>query len=210
MKIAVIGGTGRTGMPLVEELLRRGHEVTVLARTPAKLGALADRVTVVTGTSTDAAALDQLLAAGVDAVVSTLGPSKGQADVCSRTAGPLIAAMHAHGVRRYVGVSGAGMDVPGDQKGGRDKAISFLIQKVGGAIAADKRREYELFADSDIDFSLARPPRLLDGPATGRYVSDAHTPGRSSSIKRADLAAFLADTVEQGTYVRQAPFVSGA
>ncbi|HEX6887909.1 MAG TPA: NAD(P)H-binding protein, partial [Candidatus Nanopelagicales bacterium] len=118
--------------------------------------------------------------------------------------------MHAHGVRRYVGVSGAGMDVPGDQKGGRDKAISFLIQKVGGAIAVDKRREYQLFAESDIDFTLARPPRLLDGPATGRYASDAHKPGRSNSIRRADLAAFLADVVEQGSYLRQAPFVSSA
>jgi hypothetical protein len=55
-----------------------------------------------------------------------------------------------------------------------------------------------------------RPPRLQDGEATGRFVHDAHTPGRSSSIRRADLAVFLADVVEQGLYPRLAPFVNGA
>ncbi|MCU0283763.1 MAG: NAD(P)H-binding protein [Candidatus Nanopelagicales bacterium] len=209
MTIAVIGGTGRTGAPLVDELLRRGHELRVLARSPEKLGAVTQRVHVVPGSSTEPAALGQLLD-GADAVVSALGPTKQEPDLHSRTAELLIPAMRERGITRFVGISGAGMDVPGDQKGGRDRAISFLIQRLGGAIVADKPREYRAFADSDLAFTLVRPPRLVDGAATGRVVHDAHVPGRSSSIRRADLAAFLADVVEQGLYPRQAPFVSGA
>jgi putative NADH-flavin reductase len=209
MKIAVIGGTGRTGAPLVDELLRRGHELSVLARSPEKLGAVAERVRVVQGSSTDPAALGQLLD-GADAVVSALGPTKKEPDLHSRTAQALIPLMHEHGITRFVGISGAGIDVPGDQKGGRDKVISFLIQKLGGAVVADKPREYQLFADSDVEFTLVRPPRLVDGEATGRFVHDAHKPGGSSSIRRADLASFLADVVEQGLHPRLAPFVNGA
>jgi len=77
-------------------------------------------------------------------------------------------------------------------------------------MATDKSTEYEVFAASDLDWTLVRPPRLLDGPATGRVLHDARTPGRSSSIRRADLAVFLADVLDEHLYPRQAPFVSQA
>ncbi len=117
MKIAVLGAAGRTGTPLVDELLRRGHEVSVLVRTPAKLGERADRVFVVTGSSTDPAALDALLP-GADAVVSALGPTQKEPELHTRTANALIEAMPRHAVTRFVGISGAGVDVPGDRKVG--------------------------------------------------------------------------------------------
>lgn len=41
MKIAVIGATGMAGSALVQEALNRGHEVTAISRTQAKLAQLA-------------------------------------------------------------------------------------------------------------------------------------------------------------------------
>jgi uncharacterized protein YbjT (DUF2867 family) len=207
MRIAVLGATGRTGQVLVAELLRRGHEVTVLARTPAKLGATEGSVRVVTGSSTDADALASLLE-GAEAVVSTLGPTSRDSTVMSDTARVLVPVMQQLGIRRYVGVSGMGVDMDGDRKGRKDRVISSLVRRVGGLMATDKAQEYRILDASDLDWTLVRPPRLIDGPATGRVVHDAHTPGRSSSIRRADLAAFLADVVEQDLYVGQSPFVS--
>jgi putative NADH-flavin reductase len=207
MRIAVLGATGRTGQPLVAELLRRGHELTVLARTPSKLGATAGAVRVVTGSSADAGALASLVV-GAEAVVSALGPTSRDSTVMSDTARALVPVMEQHGIRRYVGVSGTGVDMEGDLKGRKDRAISSMIRRVGGVMATDKADEYRILVASDLDWTLARPPRLLDGPASGRIVHDAHIPGRSSSIRRADLAVFLADVVEQGLYGRQGPFVS--
>jgi putative NADH-flavin reductase len=209
MNITVLGATGRTGTHLTEELLRRGHTVTALVRDPAKLGPVGDRVTAVVGDSTDATALGQALA-GADAVVSALGPTSKESDLHTRTAQALIQAMPRHGLTRFAGISGAGIDVPGDRKGTRDTIISTMIRKLGGAVAADKAREYAAFAASDLDWTLVRPPRLVDGPATGRITHDAHTPGRSSSIRRTDLAIFLADVLDQHLYPRQAPFASSA
>ena len=37
MKIAIFGGTGRTGKQIVDQALANGHELKVLARTPSKL-----------------------------------------------------------------------------------------------------------------------------------------------------------------------------
>jgi putative NADH-flavin reductase len=207
MRIAVLGATGRAGQLLVAELLSRGHELTVLVRAPEKLGATQGAVRVVTGSSTDADALASLLEEA-EAVVSALGPTSRDSTVMSDTARVLVPAMEQSGIRRFVGVSGTGMDVEGDLKGRKDRVISSMVRRVGGVMATDKAQEYRILAASDLEWTLARPPRLVDGPATGRVVHDAHTPGRSSSIRRADLAVFLADVVEQGLYVRQSPFVS--
>lgn len=209
MKIAVIGATGRTGRPVVEELLRRGHGVAVLVRDPAKLSDVAARVEVHVGDSRSTADLDRLVA-GADAVISTLGPTAKEASLHAETATALIASMSAAGVARLVGVSGAGIDVPGDRKSLSARVISKAIQTLGGAVVKDKPAEYEVYAASDLDWTLVRPPRLVDGEATGRVEHDAHRSTSSTKIVRADLAAFLVDVVEREFYVRQAPFVATA
>jgi putative NADH-flavin reductase len=205
---ALLGATGRTGQLLLERLLERGYDVRVLARTPHRLGPLGERATVVQGSSTDPAALDSLLE-GADVVVSALGPTDKQPTLHRDTARALVEAMPRHGVQRFVGISGAGIDVPGDDKRVPGKIISILIRTIGGAIAQDKIHEYDVWAASSVDWTLVRPPRLLDGAGTGRVQHDARRPGRSS-IHRADLASFLADEVDQSRYPRQAPFVSSA
>ncbi|MGC1207170.1 MAG: NAD(P)H-binding protein [Ornithinimicrobium sp.] len=209
MKIAVLGSTGRSGMLLVRELLRRDHAVSVLVRNPTKLGDLAPQVQVHVGDSRNRTDLDRLVA-DVDAVVSTLGPAAKEASLHTDTALALVAAMDAAGVERFVGVSGAGIDVPGDEKSWSAKVISKLIQTFGGEVVKDKPAEYEVYAASDLDWTLARPPRLVNGEATGHLEHHAHRSTNSTKITRADLATFLADEVEKDRYPRQAPFVASA
>ena len=72
MKIALIGATGFVGSPVLVELLSRGHQVTVLARNPAKLPAQPN-LTVVAADALDAAQVAQAVA-GHDAVVSAYNP----------------------------------------------------------------------------------------------------------------------------------------
>lgn len=209
MELAVIGATGRTGRLVVETALARGHRVGVLVRDPARLSSeVENRVRVVTGDSGDPHAARQLLA-GTEAVVSALGPTTKEPDLHTRTARTLVSIMNESGPRRFVGVSGAGIDVPGDQKAVRDKIISKAIQLLGGSIVKDKPAEYAVWAASGLDWTLVRPPRLADGPATGSIEHHAHRSTASTTIMRADLAAFLLEVVEQGLYLRQAPFVAG-
>lgn len=207
MKVAVIGATGRTGRPLVEELLRRGHQVTVLVRSPEKVGSMGGRVKVVSGESTDAAALHQLLR-GVDSVASALGPSEKQSTLHRDTAVALISAMRERGVRRFVGINGAGIDVIGDEKDFTARIISALIRRVGGDLAKDKAAEYQVWAATDLEWTLVRPPRLTMGKASGRVAHHAHRPPKARSIRRADLAVFIADVLERNGYSRLAPFVA--
>lgn len=208
MRLALIGTTGRTGRHALNTALERGHDVCVLVRDPDRLPDGAhQRVTSIVGDSTDPAALTALLA-DAEAVVSALGPTGKQPDLHTRTARELVAIMRDSGPRRFIGVSGAGIDVPGDQKAGRDKVISWLIRTLGGNVVKDKPAEYQEWARSDLDWTLVRPPRLVDGPATGQLEHDAHRSTRSTKITRADLGAFLIDVAEQGLYSQAAPFVA--
>jgi putative NADH-flavin reductase len=205
MKIAVLGATGRTGRLVVDELLRRGHTVVALVRDPAG-AALPDEVRLEAGDARDPAAL-QVLVAGTDAVISALGPVRGDRTLHREVAPLLREAARAAGVRRFVGVSAAGIDVPGDAKSVRDRLVSTLMQRLGGDAAQDKADEYRQWADSDLDWTLVRPPRLVDGPGTGRVEHSAHRSARRTKIARADLARFVVDCVEKGMHVRGAPLV---
>lgn len=208
MRIALLGATGRTGRLIGEELLARDHDLTVLARDPARVGGLAARVQVVVGDSTDAESLARLVT-GAEVVVSALGPTDKSSTVHRDTTTALLPVMQAHDVLRYIGISGAGVDVPGDRKSARDRAITFAMQRFGGAMVRDKTEELDVLRASDLRWTLVRPPRLTDGPATGHVQHDAHRSPRRTSLSRADLAQFVADVVEQDLYERQAPLVAG-
>ena len=205
MRVAVLGATGGTGRLVVDELVRRGHEVVALTR-----GAPPDgrpSVRWVTGDARDSSAVEELVR-GADAVVSALGPRRGDSTLHRELAPRLTAAMRAAGVQRFVGVSGAGIDVPGDRKSRRDRVISALVRRFGGEAVRDKAVEHEHWAGSDLDWTLVRPPRLVDGPASGRVEHSASRSPRRTSLTRADLASFVVDLVEQPQYVRQAPLVA--
>lgn len=205
MNVALIGATGRTGQHLLGELLRRGHTVTALARDPNKLTGPDRGVRVVVGSVTDPPAIREMLD-GTEAVVSALGPTAKEADLHTRTAYLLVEFMPPAGISRVIGISGAGIDVPGDRKGAKDRVISAIIRTIGGALAKDKPAEYQVLANSTLDRTLVRPPRLLDSPTTGRISHGPHTPGHWS-IPRADLATFLVDVLDGHLYPHQAPFV---
>lgn len=198
MRVAVVGATGRTGRLVVAELLRRGLEVRALIRPPRTV-AFPDAVAVVRGDARDRDVLVALLR-DCDAVCSALGPSNDKPAVNSSAARVLIEATRMTSVNRFVGVSGAGSTVPGDRKRVRDRLLSAALQRFGGATVADKVDEHELWAVSGLGWTLVRPPRLTDRPATGEVEHAASTSPHKTTISRADLAAFLVDCVERGSY----------
>lgn len=72
--LLVLGGSGRTGIHVLQQAAERGHRVRALARNPPALDA-PEGVELVTGTPAD---IDDLRRAadGVEAVASTLSNSR--------------------------------------------------------------------------------------------------------------------------------------
>jgi len=78
MRIAVLGATGRTGRLLVGQALARGHQVTALARDPARLADLAaDGLRPVRADVTEPSTVLTAIE-GADVVVSALGLARNQ------------------------------------------------------------------------------------------------------------------------------------
>jgi len=99
MKVALIGASGAAGSRILEELSRRGHAVTAIARDPERIAALPG-VSPAAGDANDKASLAPLLK-GADAVVSSVRFVASDPDL-------LIGAVREAGVKRYLVVGGAG------------------------------------------------------------------------------------------------------
>jgi uncharacterized protein YbjT (DUF2867 family) len=108
MKVAVVGGTGQLGKPLVAELASRGDEVLSLSRTaPRKLphGASHQRVDLTTGDG-----LAEALA-GVEVIVDASSSSpRNAAPVLVEGTKRLLRAGAEAGARHYVGISIVGCE----------------------------------------------------------------------------------------------------
>ncbi|MEW2415903.1 NAD(P)H-binding protein [Streptomyces sp. NPDC046866] len=207
MRLTVFGATGGVGREVVRQALEAGHEVTAVVRDPARLGVPAhDRLRVaVVADLTDADALVPVLA-GRDAVVSALGAASNRQARLSPVTGPavqaVLSAMDRAGVSRLAAVSAApvGPDVPSDGVVTRRVFLPLLRRALRDLYADLEVMEAELRA-SGAQWTVIRPPRLLNRPRTGAYrrVVGANVP-RGRVIARGDVAdALLASLTDPAT-----------
>lgn len=209
MKIAVFGGTGRTGKHLVEQALAAGHHVTALARTPAKLQSH-ERLTVVQGDVQDPAAVEQTVA-GAEAVVSVLGPTSNEPTFeVSKGTQNILVAMRKQGLRRLIISAGAGVGDPNDTPKLFNRAINVLLKLTARYVYEDMKRVVEIVRASDLDWTVVRVPRLIDGPRIGKIQVGYVGNGMGMQIDRADMADFMLKQLQSDAYVRKAPAISAA
>ena len=207
MRIAVFGASGRTGRLLVDTLIDRGQQVTAFVRDPARLERRHDALRLVTGTLDDKDAIADAVA-GADCVVSTLASGHG---LLTRLAETLVPVLVENGPRRIVTLAGAATELPGDPQVFKRRFFLMMMGLGGRHFTDDVRAHWAAVQKAGLDATLVRPPRLTDGPATGRIRHGTDIVlGMTDSISRADLAVFLADLVLDGRYVGEAPFVAAA
>jgi UDP-glucose 4-epimerase len=123
MRILLFGGAGFVGLNIAAALLARGHTVTLLDRAALPAAAAkefsrhADRLTAIRGDVSDRQTVDDVTAAGYDAIVLgaaiTAGPERDAADpesilrVNLLAQVPILAAARRSRVRRIVNLSSA-------------------------------------------------------------------------------------------------------
>jgi putative NADH-flavin reductase len=200
MKLTIFGATGGTGRLVVERALAAGHEVTAAVRDPARLPVPAQDGLRVTVTTIDDRAAVLAAVSGADAVIDALGGSgTGPTNLRTDAARVIVPAMQEAGVQRLVVVSASGAHTTGD-----GPFVRFLVKPVLGYVLrhafADMRAMEDVVRASSLDWTIVLPPRLLDGPPTGKVRSRVGGNVRGSfSIKRADLAeAVLATVTDTG------------
>jgi putative NADH-flavin reductase len=203
MKLTIFAATGGVGRQLLEQAVAAGHDVTAVARNPQKLTRQVRTVAADLATA-DPAALEPAVA-GADAVLSGLGPhSNADAGVAAPGTRSIVAAMRATGVRRIVVVSAAPVGTvssPGNPNPPKhDPGDGFFMRYLFSRIAAtmfgkvydDLALMEDVLRDSDMDWTVVRPPQLTDKPLTGSYRTAAGQNLRGGlSVPRADVAHLM-------------------
>ena len=195
MKLVVLGASGGTGLEVVRQAMERGHSVTAFVRSPDRLKPFRDRITVKQGDLLNSGDLQPAIQ-GHDAVISAFGPrvpiSKADANLLHRFAVALTSAMPRAGVKRAVVESVAFLF--------KDAIFppAYLLGRLffPGTVADASAME-RVFVESELDWTMVRPPELTDRPYTGKYrVREGHLPHFGFKISRADVADFMIKAVE--------------
>jgi putative NADH-flavin reductase len=213
MRLTVFGASGRTGVPLVEQALDRGHEVVAFVRSPASFPVSGDRLTVVGGDAYTGEGVAEAVAPEgepVDAVVSVLGQTDdGPDDLLTVAGGHITGAMADAGVDRFVTLVGAGIREEGESPGLSGRVMGTLLKLLAREVLADAEAHVERVRTTDLDWTVVRAPRLTDGPGTGDYRAGEIDLG-FESVARADVARFLLDLLAEDGHVHEMPKVGAA
>jgi uncharacterized protein YbjT (DUF2867 family) len=211
MKILVLGASQGTGALAVRTALERGHEVTAFARNPDKLALTHPKLVKRVGDFHQESSVAGVVP-GHEAVIVTASATSLNAFKANPTYFPhgtkyAVDAMKAAGVRRLVILSAFGTGESRAQAGFLfDKlVISFLLKLP----FEDHERQEQLVRASGLDWVIARPGRLTNGPARKRYALATGSERVPGSISRADLADFLVTACEVDTWIQKAVQLGG-
>jgi putative NADH-flavin reductase len=205
-RIAVLGGTGRSGRYVVDELIRNGIHINMLVRSPEKIPAKHPLVEVIMGSARNYANIQRLLS-GCNGVISALGPSKGETDICSVAVRHVNGVMKQLNIKRYIEIAGLGLIIPGDQRGLISRMILWGIKSFSPDTVKDRSLVYDILTAGNLEWTIIRCPTIeLTNIHRKLKVSLDDAPGLK--ISAADLGVFVRDQLSSVEYIRKCPFVA--
>jgi uncharacterized protein YbjT (DUF2867 family) len=201
MNLTVLGAAGATGVPLVEQAIAAGHQVTALARSAEDLTLTNPNLHVVQGDATDRAVVSQATK-GADAVISVVGA---RGPVIAEVTRAVVAAAEQAGPDRFVMLSSFAV--------ARDRLtpVNKLVTRVAmGSQIKDKAAGEEVLRASGLDWTIVYATVLTNGPKTEpRVVPETEKVGMSQRISRADVASFLLQAATDGLCSRRGVIITG-
>lgn len=208
IKIAVIGGTGKSGKYLVNQLLSQGVAFKLLVRNPENFKINSPLIEIVEGDVKDYETVHRLMD-GCQAVISTLGlgqPASGTS-IFSEATKNVIKAMKECNIMRYIVITGLNVDTPFDKKSPKTKFATDWMYENYPKTTADKQTEYTILSDSNIDWTLVRLPMIEQTDQIGQLsISLEDCPG--DKISATDLANFLIEQLYDEIYIKKSPFIA--
>ena len=217
MRVVILGGTGPSGILLIEEALAARHNIVIYARSPQKLPAHLSKhpeITVIKGELQDTAALTTALA-GAKAVLSALGPTLGNPNGTPIALGyaVVLEAMQHAGVRRLIALGTPSIKDENDK-------FNLWYAAMVAAVAIGAHSAYRdivaigevIRGSEDIDWTLVRVPVLKNDKnreVRAGYIGDG-VAGAAYSLSRQGFAAFVLRELEKAEWIKRAPLITSA
>jgi putative NADH-flavin reductase len=212
----VISTTGRTGLLIVEEALKQGYDLNVLARDKNKISFSSKSIKVYQGTPahrTDLAAAMQ----GCEVVISALGIARASDAPWSKLITPknfisesmknVIAEAGQQNLKRLITISAWGV---GETKKEIPFWLRWLINYTNlRPVYAEHESGEILLANSNLNWTAVRPVALNDSKKIKTLkVSFNNFPKPSLYISRQSVAKFMVDIVKSDKYDMKSPTIS--
>lgn len=186
MRIVVVGAGGGTGRLVVDEGLRRGHELVAVSR----CGSGRPDVTDVLADATDPTALAEAFRVPPDAVVVAVGGASGNPRNRTTVTRAVLDALPDGARPRLVVQSSIGA---GDSM----RFLPPLMRPVAslglGKALADHTEQEALVTGSGLPWTVVRPGQLTDKPAGDKAVALTEPARFVPVISRADVARLILD-----------------
>jgi uncharacterized protein YbjT (DUF2867 family) len=209
MKILLLGATGRTGKHIIEEALKKGHQISAIARNPEKLKDY--KADITQGTPYDYETVEKAIN-GCEAVINTLNVSRksdnpwapvtAPKDMISKSAANAVKAMEKAGIKRFVALSTIGA--------GRSWKNIPLILKIIVFLSnlrfafRDHGRQEEILEKSSVDYTICRAPMLsaeINDNGAAAVPENVKPPSRF--LSRNTAAEFFIEIIENNKYIRE-------
>lgn len=204
MNIFLFGATGGTGKEILIKLLEQKHQVFVLARNPKALNNANDNLNIIEGSIYNPETYQDELSK-CDLVISALGTgtSRKPTEIYSKGGKQIVAAMRKANVKRLITLTAGAFD-PTDPAT-RSFIVKYIVQPLFKNIYSDMRKWEAILENSkDIDWTIIRPSRLLNGKEKGKYrIQLDHCPQGGRKINRIDLADFIVKQANANQYIHQ-------
>ncbi len=208
IKIALIGGTGKSGKYLVTQLLKQGFHFKVLVRNPETFQIQNSLIEVVKGDVMDYEIVNAFIK-GCQAVISTLGLGQppSETSIFSRATKNIIKSMNENNVQRYIIITGLNVDTPYDNKSQKTKLATDWMYANYPKTTADKQTEYTILSNSNVNWTLIRLPIIEQTDLTSEInvsLEDCY----GDKISATNLALFLIKQLKDDIYIKKSPFIS--
>ena len=202
MKIAIIGASGKTGVNLVKEALKQGHDVTAIVRNKGYKNSDAKVV------HKDIFELTRADLAGFDAVISAFAAWTPETFGLHKKVAKHLADALSGTKTRLIIVGGAGTLLVDDQGTMAMDTPGFPPEYMGVA-RATAESFFELKGIIDVLWTYVSPAGDYDanGTRTGKYVLGDDNlilnSKNESYISYADLAIAIIDELKNGAFVQK-------
>lgn len=207
LKIALIGGTGKSGQYLVKQLIRKGFSFKILVRNSSKLTFQYPKMEIVEGNVADYEAIKTLLS-DCQAVISTLGlgiPAS-EPTIFSQSTTHILQAMSEYHIKRYILTTGLNVDTSLDKKSPQTTMATEWMKANFPVSTANKQLEYEILTKSPLDWTLIRLP-IIELTEENWEIKWDLEDCLGDKISATDLANFLISQLSDNQLIRKAPFV---
>ncbi|KQO29793.1 NADH-flavin reductase [Flavobacterium sp. Leaf82] len=204
--VAVLGGGGRTGKYLVNQLLKEGFSLKLLLRNPQEFTIQKSNIEIIKGDAIDAKSI-QLLLEGCDAVISTIGQRQGEPLVASSATKNILNSMNDFGIKRYVLLAGLNIDTPFDKKSTKTTLAKEWMKTNFPVIQEDRQKTYDILVKSDVNWTQVRVP-FIEFSDVSSEISISLDDCLGDKISAIDIARFMVQEMTDSKFSRQSPFIS--